>query len=169
MMTILAETNIRLRAPKPDHPNHTLTVESVAKLVAAGESLYFHAAACPSSGTWQRGPNNGLVFSVALVLGEPRGGLETCSLYQLLRRLRREENCIRKVKLSCLVSARQQIFLPRTGPASTHLSLDFSSTNTSADPASTMAVRTIQTNCTFRLPVPLAALPSLSATRKSLR
>ncbi|MDQ2711171.1 MAG: hypothetical protein M3Y24_02865 [Acidobacteriota bacterium] len=35
-MSILADTNILLRRTQPDHPSHTLAVESVAKLLAAG-------------------------------------------------------------------------------------------------------------------------------------
>lgn len=40
-MSILADTNILLRRTQPDHPSHTLAVESVAKLLAAGEPVYF--------------------------------------------------------------------------------------------------------------------------------
>jgi hypothetical protein len=40
-MSILADTNILLRRTQPDHPSHTYAVESVAKLLAAGESVYF--------------------------------------------------------------------------------------------------------------------------------
>jgi hypothetical protein len=37
-MSILADTNILLRRTQPDHPNHTLAVESVANLLAAALS-----------------------------------------------------------------------------------------------------------------------------------
>ena len=40
-MSILADTNILLRRTQPDHPSHTYAVESVAKLLAAGEPVYF--------------------------------------------------------------------------------------------------------------------------------
>jgi hypothetical protein len=40
-MSILADTNILLRRTQPDHPSHTLAVESVARLLAAGEPVYF--------------------------------------------------------------------------------------------------------------------------------
>ena len=71
-MSILADTNILLRRTQPDHPNHTLAVESVAKLLATGEPVYFtlqnmsefwNVATRPSA-------NNGLGFSVALARGE---------------------------------------------------------------------------------------------------
>jgi len=71
-MSILADTNILLRRTQPDHPSHTYAVESVAKLLAAGEPVYFtlqnmaefwNVATRPTS-------NNGLGFSVALALGE---------------------------------------------------------------------------------------------------
>ncbi|MGO9260078.1 MAG: type II toxin-antitoxin system VapC family toxin [Bryobacteraceae bacterium] len=71
-MSILADTNILLRRTQPDHPNHTLAVESVAKLLATGEPVYFtlqnmsefwNVATRPSA-------SNGLGFSVALALGE---------------------------------------------------------------------------------------------------
>lgn len=40
-MSTLADTNILLRRTQPDHPNHAAAVESVAKLLAAGEPIYF--------------------------------------------------------------------------------------------------------------------------------
>jgi predicted nucleic acid-binding protein len=40
-MSALADTNILLRRTQPDHPSHTLAVESVAKLLAAAEPVYF--------------------------------------------------------------------------------------------------------------------------------
>lgn len=40
-MSILADTNILLRRTQPDHPSHTLAVESVAMLLASGEPVYF--------------------------------------------------------------------------------------------------------------------------------
>jgi predicted nucleic acid-binding protein len=71
-MSILADTNILLRRTQPDHPSHALAVESVAKLLAAGEPVYFTLQNI--SEFWnvatRPAPNNGLGFSVALVLGE---------------------------------------------------------------------------------------------------
>ena len=71
-MSILADTNILLRRTQPDHPSHTSAVESVARLLAAGESVYFTLQNI--SEFWnvatRPAPNNGLGFSVALVLGE---------------------------------------------------------------------------------------------------
>ena len=40
-MSILVDTNILLRRTQPDHPSHTLAVESVARLLAAGDPVYF--------------------------------------------------------------------------------------------------------------------------------
>jgi predicted nucleic acid-binding protein len=71
-MSILPDTNILLRRIQPDHSNHPLAVESVAKLLAAGEPVYFtlqnmsefwNVATPPT-------PSNGLGFCVALALGE---------------------------------------------------------------------------------------------------
>ena len=71
-MSILADTNILLRRTQPDHPSHASAVESVARLLAAAEPVYFtlqnmsefwNVATRPTA-------NNGLGFSVALALGE---------------------------------------------------------------------------------------------------
>ena len=71
-MSILADTNILLRRTQPDHPSHALAVESVAKLLAAGDPVYFTLQ--NMSEFWnvatRPAPNNGLGFSVALALGE---------------------------------------------------------------------------------------------------
>jgi predicted nucleic acid-binding protein len=71
-MSVLADTNILLRRTQPDHPSHTLAVESVAKLLAAGEPVYFTLQ--NMSEFWnvvtRPAPDNGLGFSVALALGE---------------------------------------------------------------------------------------------------
>lgn len=40
-MSILADTNILLRRTQPDHRSHSQAVESVAKLLAAREPVYF--------------------------------------------------------------------------------------------------------------------------------
>ncbi len=79
-MSILADTNILLRRTQPDHPNHTLAVESVAKLLAAGEPVYFtlqnisefwNVAARPIA-------SNGLGFSAALASGELEKSSASC-------------------------------------------------------------------------------------------
>lgn len=71
-MSILADTNILLRRSQPDHPSHTLAVESVAKLLAAAEPVYFtlrnmsefwNVATRPAAA-------NALGVSLALALGE---------------------------------------------------------------------------------------------------
>jgi len=38
-MSILADTNFCCGDTQPDHPSHTLAVESVAKLLAPGEPV----------------------------------------------------------------------------------------------------------------------------------
>ena len=43
-MSVLVDTNILLRRIQPDHAHHALAIESVARLLAAGELVYF---------TWQ--------------------------------------------------------------------------------------------------------------------
>lgn len=71
-MSILADTNVLLRRTQPDHPSHSLAVESIARLLVAGEPVYF---------TWQNiaefwnvatrpVASNGLGFSVALTQSE---------------------------------------------------------------------------------------------------
>ena len=71
-MSVLVDTNVLLRRTQPDHPSHTLAVESVAKLLAAAEPVYFtlqnitefwNVATRPAA-------NNGLGLSVALTLSE---------------------------------------------------------------------------------------------------
>jgi len=71
-MSILADTNILLRRTQPNHPSHTLAVESVAKLLTDDDPVYFtlqnmsefwNVATRPAA-------NNGLGFSVAVALGE---------------------------------------------------------------------------------------------------
>jgi predicted nucleic acid-binding protein len=71
-MSVLVDTNVLLRRTQPDHPSYTLAVESVAKLLAAAEPVYFtlqnitefwNVATRPAA-------NNGLGLSVALTLSE---------------------------------------------------------------------------------------------------
>jgi hypothetical protein len=69
-MSILADPNILLRRTQPDHPSHTLAVESVAKLLATPEPVYFTLQ--NMSEFWNVATrsiaSNGLGFSVALTL-----------------------------------------------------------------------------------------------------
>lgn len=71
-MSIVVDTNILLRRTQPDYPSHTLAVESVAKLLATAESVYFTLQ--NASEFWnvvtRAVANNGLGFSVALAPGE---------------------------------------------------------------------------------------------------
>jgi hypothetical protein len=71
-MSVLVDTNVLLRRAQPDHPSHAAAVESVARLLAAGEPVYFtpqniaefwNVATRPAA-------NNGLGFSVAVTLSE---------------------------------------------------------------------------------------------------
>jgi predicted nucleic acid-binding protein len=71
-MSVLADTNILLRRTQPDHPNHAVTVESVAQLLGTGEPVYFTLQNISEFWNVATRPvlNNGLGFSVALALGE---------------------------------------------------------------------------------------------------
>jgi predicted nucleic acid-binding protein len=71
-MSILADTNILLRRTQPDHPSHTAAVESVAKLLAAAEPVYFTLQNISEFWNVATRPlaNNGLGFSVQLALTE---------------------------------------------------------------------------------------------------
>jgi predicted nucleic acid-binding protein len=71
-MSILADTNILLRRTQPDHPNHTLAVESVAKLLATPEPVYFTLQNMSEFWNVATRPvaNNGLGFPVTLALAE---------------------------------------------------------------------------------------------------
>ncbi len=40
-MSILLDTNILLRRAQPSHPSHAFAVDSVARLLAAGETVHF--------------------------------------------------------------------------------------------------------------------------------
>ncbi|HVW84444.1 MAG TPA: PIN domain-containing protein, partial [Bryobacteraceae bacterium] len=65
-------TNILLRRTQPSHPDHTAALESVAQLLATGESVYF--ALQNASEFWNVAirpiANNGLGFSAAMTLRE---------------------------------------------------------------------------------------------------
>jgi predicted nucleic acid-binding protein len=40
-VSILVDTNVLLRRVQPSHPSHAVAVESIARLLAAGEAVYF--------------------------------------------------------------------------------------------------------------------------------
>ena len=40
-MSILVDTNVLLRRVQAKHPSHAVAVESVARLLATGEAVYF--------------------------------------------------------------------------------------------------------------------------------
>jgi predicted nucleic acid-binding protein len=71
-MSILTDTNILLRRTQPDHPSHSVAVESVAKLLASAEPVYFTLQNISEFWNVATRPvaNNGLGFSVALALSE---------------------------------------------------------------------------------------------------
>jgi predicted nucleic acid-binding protein len=71
-VSILVDTNVLLRRVQATHPNHAVAVESVARLLASGESVYFtlqniaefwNVATRPAA-------HNGLGFSPAIALAE---------------------------------------------------------------------------------------------------
>jgi predicted nucleic acid-binding protein len=71
-MSVLVDTNVLLRRTQPDHPNHTIAVESVAHLLNAAEAVYFTLQNICEFWNVATRPieNNGLGFSVALALAE---------------------------------------------------------------------------------------------------
>ena len=71
-MSVLVDTNALLRRTQPDHPSYTLAVESVAKLLAAAEPVYFTLQNITEFWNVPTRPaaNNGLGLSVALTLSE---------------------------------------------------------------------------------------------------
>jgi predicted nucleic acid-binding protein len=71
-MSVLADTNILLRRTQPGHPSHTLAVESIARLLAAAEPVYFTLQNISEFWNVATRPvaNNGLGFSIGLALGE---------------------------------------------------------------------------------------------------
>lgn len=71
-MSTLTDTNILLRRTQPDHPSHHIAVESVARLLAAGEPVYVTMQNMAEFWNVATRPvaNNGMGFSVALALSE---------------------------------------------------------------------------------------------------
>jgi predicted nucleic acid-binding protein len=71
-MSVLVDTNVLLRRVQPDHPHHVLAIESVARLLIAGEQVYF--ALQNISEFWNVVTRplsvNGLGFSPDFAMGE---------------------------------------------------------------------------------------------------
>jgi predicted nucleic acid-binding protein len=77
-MSILVDTNVLLRRIQPDHPHHALTIDSVARLLASGEQVYFTLQNMSEFWNVMTRPvaANGLGFTPAFALGEV-GKIET--------------------------------------------------------------------------------------------
>ena len=71
-MSILIDTNILLRRVQPSHPSHALSVESVSRLMAAGEPVHFTSQNIAEFWNVATRPaeHNGLGFSPAITLAE---------------------------------------------------------------------------------------------------
>lgn len=71
-MSILLDTNILLRRAQPSHPSHALAVDSVARLLAAGEPVHFTLQNIAEFWNVATRPaqQNGLGFSAAVTLAE---------------------------------------------------------------------------------------------------
>jgi predicted nucleic acid-binding protein len=77
-MSILVDTNVLLRRIQPDHPHHALAIDSVARLLASGEQVYFTLQNMSEFWNVMTRPvaANGLGFTRAFALGEV-GKIET--------------------------------------------------------------------------------------------
>jgi predicted nucleic acid-binding protein len=71
-MSVLVDTNILLRRIQPDHAHHALAIDSVARLLAAGEQVYFTLQNVSEFWNVMTGPvaANGLGFPPAFALSE---------------------------------------------------------------------------------------------------
>jgi predicted nucleic acid-binding protein len=71
-MSVLVDTNVLLRRLQPDHEHHALAIDSVARLLAAGEQVYFTLQNVSEFWNVMTRPiaANGLGFSPAFALGE---------------------------------------------------------------------------------------------------
>ncbi len=71
-MSVLVDTNVLLRRTQPTHQLHTLAVESVARLLSAGEPVYFTLQNISEFWNVVTRPvaSNGLGFTSALALAE---------------------------------------------------------------------------------------------------
>jgi predicted nucleic acid-binding protein len=71
-MSVLVDTNVLLRRTQPGHEHHGVAVESVARLLGAGEPVHFTPQNI--SEFWnvitRPAANNGLGFSVAIAAAE---------------------------------------------------------------------------------------------------
>jgi predicted nucleic acid-binding protein len=77
-MSVLVDTNVLLRRIQPDHKDHTLAIDSVARLLGTGEPVYFSFQNISEFWNVMTRPitANGLGFSPAFALGEV-GKIET--------------------------------------------------------------------------------------------
>jgi predicted nucleic acid-binding protein len=77
-MSVLVDTNVLLRRIQPSHEHHALAIDSVARLLAAGEQVYFTLQNISEFWNVMTRPvtANGLGFSPAFALGEA-GKIET--------------------------------------------------------------------------------------------
>ena len=71
-MSILVDTNVLLRRIQPDHVHHDLAIDSVARLLATGEQVYFTLQNISEFWNVMTRPvaANGLGFSPAFALSE---------------------------------------------------------------------------------------------------
>jgi len=71
-MSILVDTKVLLRRIQPDHTHHVLAIDSVARLLATGEQVYFTLQNISEFWNVMTRPiaANGLGFSPAFALGE---------------------------------------------------------------------------------------------------
>ncbi|MGA2794947.1 MAG: type II toxin-antitoxin system VapC family toxin [Roseiarcus sp.] len=71
-MSVLVDTNVLLRRTQPNHEHHAIAMESVARLLAAGETVCFTSQNVAEFWNVVTRPvaSNGLGFSVSLALGE---------------------------------------------------------------------------------------------------
>jgi predicted nucleic acid-binding protein len=71
-VSILLDTNILLRRVQPSHPSHALAVDSVARLLAAGEAVHFTLQNIAEFWNVATRPaqHNGLGFSASVTLAE---------------------------------------------------------------------------------------------------
>jgi predicted nucleic acid-binding protein len=77
-MGVLVDTNVLLRRIQPDHQHHAAAIESVARLLATGEQVYFTLQNISEFWNVMTRPiaANGLGFSPAFAVGEV-GKIET--------------------------------------------------------------------------------------------
>ena len=71
-MSVLVDTNVLLRRTQPNHEHHAAAMDSVARLLAAGEMVCVTPQNIAEFWNVMTRPvaNNGLGFSISLALGE---------------------------------------------------------------------------------------------------